>query len=727
MEGRINAARGDGEPLYDNTRQSMEQAFGSDFGGVRIHKDSAADSLNQSLQARAFTTGQDIFFKNGEYNPASQAGKQLLAHELTHTIQQTGKRELKPTSNQPASPTNVQTAPRTPLKQPPPVPSKAGRPPLPGKSSPGEIYGSKPLEGMDPLTYDEAIVKFKQWKKPRLLGGLSKAKRKTEAEKYLAEVVKNSKKYTHHTPMIVNSILEAYKNTFGEELSKIDEMKQLQQVGSGYTEERGGRHLEEFGKEAERERKEELIGGIEGSIGAGFTMGEEGSETTRDLIDELVPKDSEGKSFSESKKGGPPMDIAEGATDIFSGLGLGISSIFGFVKAAKISWKKHGFKKFNTIIDAIGSGLGAVVKGARGVVGVVKGAVKGAVKAGKSNPLAVAKEVLGPIPDAVKTIVGIVKIAVAAAKKKSKESLEAAWETVKSGVGTISGTVSAVFNSFQIFGDAVPIIGAIAKGISAILNGIEAGYMFVKKVLKYLSMKKMTDRILAKIKELLAVPAKTEAERADKQGKKDRLVYIGKNNLKKMKNVGREIAKQGLALVGNGVKLIGAVSSLVGEILSLTVAAAPAGAVLKVFGIFSNVLGSIISGIGAAIAFVPKLFHSIRQAGRNVAAKEGKTGKFFRALGFSTEKSSEKKHEERKMVVAGIFTDAAKLKTDFDDPAGKDREKVKAELPKYKDLEFEIEATGANKEELYKLNEEADDEERSKKQVKIIYDALKER
>jgi hypothetical protein len=66
----------------------MEQAFGADFRGVRVHADIGADALSQSLQARAFTTGQDIFFKSGEYNPESSSGKQLLAHELTHTRQQ---------------------------------------------------------------------------------------------------------------------------------------------------------------------------------------------------------------------------------------------------------------------------------------------------------------------------------------------------------------------------------------------------------------------------------------------------------------------------------------------------------------------------------------------------------------------------------------------------------------------------------------------------------------
>ena len=68
----------------------MEQAFGADFGGVKVHTDSRSDQLNQSIQARAFTTGQDVFFRQGEYNPGSRGGQELLAHELTHVVQQNG-------------------------------------------------------------------------------------------------------------------------------------------------------------------------------------------------------------------------------------------------------------------------------------------------------------------------------------------------------------------------------------------------------------------------------------------------------------------------------------------------------------------------------------------------------------------------------------------------------------------------------------------------------------
>jgi hypothetical protein len=88
VEEAIQAARGGGQALDRGVRGQMEPAMGADFGGVRVHTGSQADALNRSLSARAFTTGQDIFFKQGEYSPGSSGGRELLAHELTHVVQQ---------------------------------------------------------------------------------------------------------------------------------------------------------------------------------------------------------------------------------------------------------------------------------------------------------------------------------------------------------------------------------------------------------------------------------------------------------------------------------------------------------------------------------------------------------------------------------------------------------------------------------------------------------------
>lgn len=90
LEDVIGRTRGGGQPLPDGLLMRMEKSFGADFSGVRVHANSESDSLNRSLHARAFTTGHDMFFRRGEYNPDSRRGQELIAHELTHVVQQNG-------------------------------------------------------------------------------------------------------------------------------------------------------------------------------------------------------------------------------------------------------------------------------------------------------------------------------------------------------------------------------------------------------------------------------------------------------------------------------------------------------------------------------------------------------------------------------------------------------------------------------------------------------------
>jgi len=76
----------------------MEPRFGRDFGRVRVHDDARADASARALGARAFTVGESIVFGAGEHAPATAAGQRLLAHELTHVVQQTGAPALVPTA-----------------------------------------------------------------------------------------------------------------------------------------------------------------------------------------------------------------------------------------------------------------------------------------------------------------------------------------------------------------------------------------------------------------------------------------------------------------------------------------------------------------------------------------------------------------------------------------------------------------------------------------------------
>jgi len=113
LEGQLHSSRGEGHPLPSETLGFMEQAFGADFSAVRVHVDHRAEQMNQELNARAFTHGSHIYFDRGQYQPSSSAGKHLLAHELTHVMQQSADRPQVFRSPNPA---------------PPPAPYIPGRP-----------------------------------------------------------------------------------------------------------------------------------------------------------------------------------------------------------------------------------------------------------------------------------------------------------------------------------------------------------------------------------------------------------------------------------------------------------------------------------------------------------------------------------------------------------------------------------------------------------------------
>ncbi len=89
IESRIQALSRGGEPLSESTRAFFEPRFGYDFSQVRIHTDAPAAETAQVLKARAFTSGRNVVFGAGQYSAETTAGKRLLAHELTHVVQQT--------------------------------------------------------------------------------------------------------------------------------------------------------------------------------------------------------------------------------------------------------------------------------------------------------------------------------------------------------------------------------------------------------------------------------------------------------------------------------------------------------------------------------------------------------------------------------------------------------------------------------------------------------------
>lgn len=95
LSSRINNSSGNGRSLPHHTLSEMQSSFNADFSQVRIHTGADAVSMNKELRAQAFTHGRDIYFNNGKYDPETSNGRHLLAHELTHVIQQGAHGEVQ--------------------------------------------------------------------------------------------------------------------------------------------------------------------------------------------------------------------------------------------------------------------------------------------------------------------------------------------------------------------------------------------------------------------------------------------------------------------------------------------------------------------------------------------------------------------------------------------------------------------------------------------------------
>lgn len=92
IQSKIQSIKGGGQPLSKSTRAFFEPRFGRDFSQVRLHTDAKAADAAKSINAKAFTTGKNVFFGAGQYSPGTSKGKRLLAHELTHVVQQSIKK-----------------------------------------------------------------------------------------------------------------------------------------------------------------------------------------------------------------------------------------------------------------------------------------------------------------------------------------------------------------------------------------------------------------------------------------------------------------------------------------------------------------------------------------------------------------------------------------------------------------------------------------------------------
>jgi hypothetical protein len=145
LESTVGAGlRGGGRPLDPSTRVDMEARLGHRFDAVRVHSDEHASASAQALDARAYTVGRDIVFGSGQYAPETQTGRQLLAHELTHVVQQRAVARTEPL---------IQRAPPDGAPPAPTAPPAAG---------PGSPEADKEQEEKEKRAFDAANARAGQ-------------------------------------------------------------------------------------------------------------------------------------------------------------------------------------------------------------------------------------------------------------------------------------------------------------------------------------------------------------------------------------------------------------------------------------------------------------------------------------------------------------------------------------------------------------------------------------
>ncbi|MCU0374255.1 MAG: DUF4157 domain-containing protein, partial [Chitinophagaceae bacterium] len=157
FEQNLSSTKGGGSALPNTTQQFMESRFNADFSGVRVHTGSQAENLSRSINAQAFTHGNDIYFNSGKYSPNSESGGTLLAHELTHTIQQGASRHVPATRVSPKLLSSEISVQRSTMG----VPAQLTHAVEKAKTVEGKIDANKPQADGNRTGYEHLLEIFK--------------------------------------------------------------------------------------------------------------------------------------------------------------------------------------------------------------------------------------------------------------------------------------------------------------------------------------------------------------------------------------------------------------------------------------------------------------------------------------------------------------------------------------------------------------------------------------
>jgi len=757
LEARINSARGSGQPLPDKVQESMGQAFKADFSGIRTHTDPEADALSRELNARAFTRGNDIFFRENEYSTGSESGQKLIAHELTHTIQQGASSQIY------RSVTGMITE-KTHLRKPN---SKGDAPRklpklfnmLKGALKPGdsiELLDTKsPADspvwqmakhpetgengflrltkvlatGATPPTTEEAKEKLKLDK--------DKIDYKTQAS-LLASIIGGVGGVVGKVEDAQQKTLEAYiKDLWDKDPDKVRDLSKIADPGKTPKEVQD-KAIEEWAK-----NNPDIV-----NTARGLTFGGLGVGAIGDVLSGFSSLFEIAQGSAKIKEGGFQKKT-EGHLMRIRGVGgiggalMGLGKKGGTALSTLAGDETGAGKAFSSIAEGFGA-LGGIIKVLKAPVDVVFVFFKGIRDAYNRSKKQVETKPGEAIKDAFTWLADLAKAAMGGVK--------GAFDTAKSVFAGIKTWWTAIKNLAKtLIGPIFGIVGAVLQLVTAAIDGIKLAINVITSIIKMVkdneTAKKIEDKdyqseekklphtimnlpkspqilkssksgkpsvvhltdILNQYKEK---PPEQKTEAANKNYEKAQNYLVDRNLVdilkKRLSRAYSHIAEwifDGLSILNS---VAGALTTIILEIVSI--AAAPTGvgfaiaqAAKSVSGIVFGAIGVILQVIKGVYSFSRWSGRGIKQLGREVGAK----------LGIKGLKTKSWKHEKRVNDTIAIMNMVADL-ADYD-PADKESKGI------YERVQLRLKAIGVDFRELYT------NKDKPLKQAELIYQAMAKR
>jgi hypothetical protein len=679
VEQQIQAARGGGQPLDDNVRGSMEQGFGADFSNVRIHTGSHADTLNRSLNARAFTTGNNIFFRSGEYNPGSSSGQQLLAHELTHTVQQGAVASL------PTVQRNGWRAAHVPRTR-----NRRGVS-LGHRAETGNSNHFGDLANIDNNSSEKSAHKTDD--QPR-------TKRKTDRFKKLKSI--NSQEVEVKDPDV--NKLTATADVFGYPAGILESTSSmLWDAGLPINTLHYNKNEDlEFKKlRTEMQWPQDLeIDNLNEEQQAKFDKHMEDEGHTRTIVSDPGVREN--------------LQIAAGSIGAGASAIGGFVSFLGFVNTAK-GWMSGDLDASEALPDLVNQatstsvGVGQSLYGVGSTVAAAFGKDDGSsIFAGASDMLGVVSGIVEMITGSAKTVVKIIKVYKDYKQGKRSlgtQGLEIGQEiinVVKNFLATGKSFMTGLKYFVEVAGNsadfiqAVPLAGAIINIVVKFLEILHEAFEVAKNIIKLFKINKVTRKMKEKRE---AENQNAGKQRPDRQFLLDDLVMINEKRFK----------RNTLPVIINGINIFSEVLSICGSILNIIGVASSAayGAGLGVMATGYATTGLSVAAKGAGAGLKPAAFglRKAKQFGRNTI------GKKFGII-FNGQKTTKAKHQ-RYVKDITILLQLIENLPDYDDNNATVKEQ-------YQDVYDMIKAAGVDKEKLFESTD-------PKEQIRMLYEAMKER